>query len=88
MVDCSHENFAANVRVNRLRDSGKFTAEVTVTCSDCGLPFQFLGLAPGLDLGGARVSLDGIEAVLAIAPKGAVPSPFQALQQGRSNFDG
>ena len=76
---CSHMNFKANVNVARLEDSGRFMAEVRVTCSDCGLPFQFNGLAAGLDMNGAAVSIDGLEANLSISPQGSTPSPLDNI---------
>ena len=85
---CEHHNFKAAVKVARLEDSGQFMAEVTVMCSDCSKPFQFLGLEPGLDLQGARVSIDGLEANLAICPEGAKPSPMQRMAFNINKFDG
>lgn len=66
MKNCLHENFSARVNVNRLTDSGRFNADVTIKCADCGEPFRFLGLPCGSDLNGAAVSADGTEARLAI----------------------
>lgn len=77
---CPHMNFGADCRVARLEDSGRFMLEVSVRCLDCGQPFQFLGLPPGLKLNGATVSLDGLEANIAICPQGARPNPLQGLQ--------
>ena len=76
---CKHMNFNATVTVNRLEDSGRFMAEVRIHCTECNLPFQFMGLEPGVDLGGARVSLDGLEANLAICPQGKAPSPMDRI---------
>jgi len=67
---CEHKAFAANVAVNRLEDTGKFAADVTIRCRDCNLPFQFIGLPCGLNSEGAAVSVDGTEARLAIVPYG------------------
>ncbi len=75
---CQHENFAASVTVNRLQDSGRFVADVRVTCADCSLPFRFIGLPCGVDLNGAAVSIDGTEARLCIAPKGEVVTPLES----------
>jgi hypothetical protein len=72
-------NFKAHVGVARLEDTGRFSAEITVNCADCGLPFQFLGLPAGLIMNGAAVSIDGLEARMAISPQGAQPNPFQAM---------
>lgn len=66
MTDCKHENFTANVAVNRLEDSGRFNADIKINCAQCGTPFRFLGLPVGLDPNGACVSVDGTEARLAI----------------------
>lgn len=85
---CPHMDFVADVRIARLTDLGRFMAEIRVTCAQCKRPFQFLGLEPGLDLQGARVSLDGLEANIAIAPEGSMPNPFQRLAFGVRGFDG
>lgn len=76
---CKHMNFAANVNVARLEDSGRFMAEITIKCSECGEPFQFVGLEAGLNLNGATVSIDGLEARMAILPNSQVMSPFQRM---------
>ena len=76
---CQHEAFSAKVNVARLEDKGLFMAEIRVVCDQCGIPFQFLGLEPGLDLQGARVSIDGLEANLAICPRGQKPSPLDRI---------
>jgi hypothetical protein len=68
MSNCEHKDFDAQVTVIRLEDSGGFQAEVHIKCHDCKKPFKFLGLARGLDMNGAAVSVDGTEARLAIAP--------------------
>lgn len=76
---CKHEHFKAHVAVARIEDKGRFMADVTVRCAQCNLPFQFLGLEAGLDMNGARVSVDGLEARLAICPQGQVPSPMDGI---------
>lgn len=65
-----------------MEDSGRFMLEVTVRCTDCEKPFQFLGLQPGLDFNGARVSVDGLELNVAISPEGARPSPLANMLRG------
>jgi hypothetical protein len=72
-------NFDAQVRVARLEDSGRFVAEVRIHCVDCKTLFQFAGLPPGVNLDGATVSLDGLEANIAIHPQGVRPTPLQGL---------
>lgn len=73
---CNHENFEAQVDVNRFVDIGRFAVDVRVNCVDCGIPFRFLGLPGGLRLEGAAVSVDGTEARLAIAPIGEEIKPI------------
>lgn len=87
-MDCQHKAFHSEVIVARFKDSGRFLAEVTIRCSQCGTPFQFLGLEPGVDTGGARVSIDGLEARIAICPQGTVPNPLQRLAYNIKRFDG
>lgn len=79
---CEHKNFSANCKVARLEDSGRFMLEVSVQCAECRKPFQFLGLQPGLDLNGARVSLDGLELNVAICPQGVRPTPLDGFVRG------
>lgn len=88
MADCKHMNFDASVRVARLEDVGRFIAEISIKCVECNTPFQFRGLEPGMDTDGARVSIDGLEANIAIVPQGAAPNPFQRLLYNVGKFDG
>lgn len=87
-MKCEHHNFKAAVKVARLEDTKQFVAEIVIGCSDCGRPFQFLGLEPGVDTQGARVSMDGLEANIAICPEGARPSPIQRMAFNINKFDG
>jgi hypothetical protein len=93
MADCEHMYFAVSANIARLTASEGgpvtgFVAEIHIVCKDCGKPFQFLGLEPGFDSQGARVSLDGLEANLAITPAGTKPNPFQRMAYSiGSNFD-
>lgn len=87
MSDCKHENFGANVEVNRItNDSGevqRYSADVRVWCMECGKPFRFIGLPAGLDLTGAATSADAQEARLAIAPAGEV---LAIIDEGCTGF--
>ncbi len=78
-MECKHMQFKADVRVARLEDSGRFMAEVRIHCSECGLPFEFQGLPAGLNLNGAAVSVDHLEANLAIAPQGSKPTTLDMI---------
>lgn len=76
---CPHMNFHADVVVARLEDTGRFMAEITIKCADCGEPFQFLGLDMGLKMRGATVSPDGLEARMAISPDTQTKSPMAIM---------
>lgn len=82
-MKCEHKYFAATVEVNRLEDSGRFTADVRIVCSECQIPMRFIGLPFGVDLDGAAVSVDGTEGRFAIAPKGEVVS---MIDKGTTGF--
>jgi hypothetical protein len=79
---CEHTEFAAEVDVTRLIDSGRLTADVRIKCAVCGLPMRFIGLPAGLDLNGAATSADGTEGRFAIAPKGEVISILEGAPMG------
>lgn len=92
-ADCPHMNFAASVGVGRLTQTEggpvtAYVADIRVNCADCGKPFQFLGLEAGMDNQGARVSLDGLEAHIGLAPEGERPNPFHRLAYTIRSFDG
>lgn len=79
MAKCVHMNFGAQVSVARLEDIGQFNAEVKIQCAECGMPFRFLGLPIGLNLQGACIAPDGLEARLAILPQDRVPAPLEGV---------
>lgn len=81
-MNCAHHNFECDCKVARMEDSSRFMLEVKVRCTECGKPFQFLGLQPGLDFEGARVSVDGLELNVGISPEGARPSPLANMMRG------
>ena len=73
MMPCQHENFRANVKVGCLcREEGApitgYTADVTISCAGCGLPFRFIGVAAGNHHSEPRVSVDGTELRAPIEP--------------------
>lgn len=80
-MTCQHnKNHRVEAKIACFKDRPNgFMAELRIFCGDCGKPFQFLGLEPGLDTQGARVSIDGLEASIAISPEGALPSPMQRM---------
>lgn len=87
MSTCKHTNFNARVEVNHLADVQRYVANITVNCSQCGLPFQFMGMAPGVSTTTPCVSLDGTEARMPIAPQGSRANPFQQMVHGKARLD-
>lgn len=76
---CKHEDFKATVSVARIKNKGRFMAEISIVCTHCGVPMQFMGLEPGLNYDGATVNLDGFKARIGIYPRGERPNPLQKL---------
>jgi hypothetical protein len=67
---CKHEDFEAHVDVNRMEDTGRFAADVRVSCARCGEPFRFIGLESGVSHTRPMCSVDGIELRAPIEPEG------------------
>ena len=78
-MTCKHEQFDGSIKVAGFENTGGHMAEIRIKCRQCGIPFQFLGLEPGIDLHGARVSVDGLEALIAICPQGSKLSPLDRI---------
>lgn len=79
---CAHPVFKAVVVVNRLVDTGRFSADVTIECAACAKPFRFMGVDSGYSFDKPMVSVDGLELRAPIepedVPKLATRSTFQA----------
>jgi hypothetical protein len=78
-MTCKHEGFDITTNINFLADRGKWMAEVTIKCNQCGEPFQWLGPDVGIHLNGAALSPDGLELRIAIAPNSVTPSPLDRM---------
>jgi len=71
---CKHEEFGAKVTVQRLEDTGRFYADITVWCARCNLPFHFLTQILGLRLEEPAASADRTELRCPIMPgTGQIP---------------
>ena len=76
---CPHENFAAQVDVNRLTRSDDdttvvgYSADITVACMDCGEPFRWTGLAAGLSPAQPMCSIDEKTLIAPLRPASADP---------------
>lgn len=75
---CEHEDFAADVRVQRLGDGGNirnFVAEVSIRCTVCGEPFHFLGPECGFSFTKPTIDVMATTLHAPIAPgKAPIPS--------------
>jgi hypothetical protein len=79
---CTHPDFEAVVRVNRLEDVGRFVADVQVRCAACGVRFRWLGFEMGLHPTEPRVSVDHFELRAPIEPDGHLTSLMAGGETG------
>lgn len=84
--DCEHRDFSATVGVGRLtgKDGERvvgYCAEISIKCSECGLPFVFAGLPVGSLPRGAATNVEATELRAAIAPQGSTPTMADECQQ-------
>jgi hypothetical protein len=75
---CKHESFQAVASIARCTRSDDdptvvvFYCELTIKCTVCDKPFEFIGLPMGLSPGKPMCSVNGQEARLPIKPVGEV----------------
>ncbi len=80
-MSCKHFNFKAQVNVFRLTasdDASKvngYTAEIRINCTECGLPFEFIGVDAGMLSTKPMASVDAQELRAPIRPKGCKIMP-------------
>lgn len=67
---CKHSKTTAKITVHHLEDVGRYSADLEITCDECGVPFQFIGMAPGWSHSRPMASASGQEARLPIHPVG------------------
>lgn len=65
-VPCAHESFHCQANVTRLSsvEDGPitgYTVGIEITCTECGIPFRFIGLPAGNSFQQPMVSIDGTE---------------------------
>jgi hypothetical protein len=65
-MKCEHAAFSCKANIFRLTDGEGgpvtgYTSEIRVTCTQCGLPFRFRGIAAGSHYAEPRVSVDALE---------------------------
>lgn len=67
---CDHLEFVGEIDVNRLEDTGGYSADVRIRCQACDEPFVFVGsLLSGLSSQEPRVNMDGTELRAPIQPR-------------------
>lgn len=78
-LPCPHEDFTANVEVNRLTASDgdptiiAYDTSITVACLACGEPFRWIGVQAGSSPGRPMCSVDETELRAPIRPASADP---------------
>jgi len=84
--ECAHDRLAWGVRGQFLEDIERWVVDVRVKCSNCGVPFKFLGLETGLNYKEPRtLRVDGTEVRLPIHPANRQPPPLPL--KGVKEFD-
>ncbi len=71
---CEHLKFKALTQVGRITETEggpvyRYTADITIKCADCGLPFEFIGVPAGESPDGPRTSIDFTELRIPIRPE-------------------
>jgi hypothetical protein len=76
---CPHEDFVATVDVNRplaregVTEPTAFSADIKVTCSACGEPFQWVGVQAGIGPARPMCSVDETELHAPLRPASSDP---------------
>jgi hypothetical protein len=75
---CPHEDFRADVEVNRLTDVDGgpvtgYSADVRIRCAQCDEPFRWIGVQAGLNSGRPMVSVDETELHAPVRPASSDP---------------
>ena len=79
---CDHREFKANVAVTRLEDIGRFMADISIECVECGERFRFIGVQGGILFDQPGVNIDGTELSVPIAPQSQVDSELEGTPMG------
>ena len=75
-MTCLHKKFISSVNINRLtNDDGivtSYSADIMITCAECGAKFRFRGVPAGFSYGHPTCSVDSTELRVPIT---ALPEP-------------
>lgn len=72
---CEHHNFRVDAKIGRITkgEGGPvewFCADIRIKCTDCDIPFEFVGVKAGLSPREPLASVDAQELRAPIQPKG------------------
>ncbi len=90
-MNCEHMNFRGEVDVHRLcptedTPATRFTTDLRVKCSDCGMPFRFLGSRFGVDPKEPTLSVDSLELRIPMYPNdGATVFPNKLVSRSQED---
>lgn len=91
---CLHEDFVANVEVNRITGSDDdptiiaYDTSITVSCANCDERFRWIGVQAGLNPGRPMCSVDETELRAPIRPASSDPDFGLGLPGFAVNFVG
>lgn len=72
-MECKHEQFQSQVNIFRLSEEegaeiNGYVADITISCTECGIEMEFIGLPQGSSPYQPMVSIDCTEARMPIRP--------------------
>ena len=73
--DCMHPSHQITAQIDYMEDSKAWMAEMRVTCTACGTPFEFVGVSAGMRFDKPMCSVDAQELRIPIKPKGSKIMP-------------
>lgn len=74
MEDCKHTKFECHASVIRLHEEETpeiitgYTSDITITCMECGTPFQFVGVPGGVSPNQPMVNFDSTKLRAPLVP--------------------
>lgn len=74
-INCEHKNIQAYVDVNRIEDKKAFIAAVKIECTDCNMPFEFIGVEAGMMFDKPMCNVTAQTLLAPIKPKGSDVMP-------------
>lgn len=69
-MPCEHHNFRVDAVVNRIEDVKTFSVDLRIVCTDCNVPFEWIGAPHGFSYYQPCMSIDNQELRAPIVPRG------------------